>query len=89
MNILHTDDVCLTYLTDGASAASGTAPKPAALTAMPWSNPKRNRRPNGIASITGFPISNIIKKNQSVVLGVPQYSARWIGRRSLTLALLQ
>lgn len=56
------------YLTPGARAASGTAAKPAALTAVAWMSPSKTLRFRGISSITGVPMSKTRKKNQSVRL---------------------
>ena len=56
------------YLTPGARAASGTAAKPAALTAVACTNPSKTLKLRGIASIASVPISKTRKKNQSVRL---------------------
>lgn len=57
-----------THLTAGASAAKGTEPKPAALTAVACNKPNRNLSPTEILARAAFPISSTMKKNQSVPL---------------------
>jgi hypothetical protein len=57
-----------TNLTAGASAAKGTAAKPAALTQVAWIKPFKILTPVGISSNTELLISRTKKKNQSVIL---------------------
>ena len=57
-----------TNFTAGASAAKGTAAKPAALTQAAWIKPFITLTPVGISSKIGLLISRTKKKNQSVIL---------------------
>ena len=57
-----------THFTAGAKRDRETVLNPAARTAIACKRPTQNLVPNGIASMAAFPISNTMKKNQSVKL---------------------
>ena len=60
----------MTYCTAGASTDKETVPNPAALTAVACNKPIMKRVPIEMFESALFPISRMMKKNQSVPLEV-------------------